>query len=450
MATIAARCFIFLVLGLTLLRAAPADAIFIVVGDQHSAYARSAQFVAHVDRIKAENPRVPMAIFIDGDSFEQGNVVALRSEGSLDVAMFQALAQRAPTIVNLGNHEPEFNDVPKTVARLTAAGVIVIGNIRNRTTGELYAPAATQLDLGAVKVVVAGLTTDVLNQYRAAIRPTLDFSAPEVWAREKFPEFLAAAPVKVVLSHAGLRLDRSVFPFVPDGTLFAGAHDHVQFVERLGRTLYFHSGSWNSHFSLVRLESEKAGPEWTIEQLPIHDSDPADPTLAREIKATIKHYLTDDDLKPIGHLAEALPRTEAAKFVVGAVRDAARADAAFIGNTTFGDSLPAGDVSQVALDACVRFDGTIWTGEVTGARLRRLLADANQGPDTPFANRQGEFHFAAGPDSIEDDRTYTIATNDWGVKNRARYFPGDEINFTEKPGLRLKALTAAALGAPKK
>ncbi|MEO7598277.1 MAG: metallophosphoesterase, partial [Opitutus sp.] len=200
------RCILLATLIASRVEAASVDALFIVLGDQHSAYARSAQLVAHVDRIKKENPGVPLAILIDGDSFEQGNVVALRSEGSIDFAMFRALAQRAPTILNLGNHEPEFNDVPTTVARLTAAGVKVIGNVRNRANGELYAPASTLLDLGTLKAVVVGITTDVLNQYRAAVRPTLDLSSPEGWAREKFPGLLSIAPVKIVLSHAGLRL----------------------------------------------------------------------------------------------------------------------------------------------------------------------------------------------------------------------------------------------------
>lgn len=421
------------------------DALFVVIGDQHSAYARTAQFVAQIDRIKTENPDTPIAVLIDGDTFEQGNVIARRSEGAIDLAMFSALSRRASTVLNLGNHEPEFADVAATVARVNATGVTVIGNLRDRSTGALFAPAATELHLGSIHVVIAGVTTDILAQYRAAVRPSLDLAAPEVWAREKFPELLAVAPVKIVLSHAGLRLDRAMLPFVPEGTLFAGAHDHTQFVEQLGRTWYFQSGSWNGHISIVKLTLNGGQPSWTIEQRPIRDNDPADPELARVIATTESRLLTPEDMKPIGFSKTAQTRAEAAAYVVHAVREKAGADAAFIGNTTFGDGLPQGVISQMALDACVRFDGAISVGQVTGAHLRRLLREANQGPETPFSERQGEFSFASGPEKIIDDRLYAIATNDWGVRNRERYFGAEEITFVEKPELRLKAVAAAAL-----
>ena len=87
--------------------AAP-EAIVVLMGDQHSAYERTAQFVAHLDRLQRENPGTPFAILINGDSLEYGNVVARRTAGAVDFAMFAALAARAPTVINLGNHEPEF------------------------------------------------------------------------------------------------------------------------------------------------------------------------------------------------------------------------------------------------------------------------------------------------------------------------------------------------------
>jgi len=52
------------------------EAIVFIVGDQHSAYERTAQLVATIHRIKNEHPGTPAAILIDGDTFEYGNVVA--------------------------------------------------------------------------------------------------------------------------------------------------------------------------------------------------------------------------------------------------------------------------------------------------------------------------------------------------------------------------------------
>jgi len=427
------------------LGAKPPEALLVVIADQHSAYDRMAQFVAHVDRIQAENPGIPLAVLIDGDVFEAGNVVAKRSAGAIEFAMFAALAKRAPTILNLGNHEAEFYDLAETVARVRQTGVVVIGNITDRSTGKLFAPASVRLRLGPEDAVIAGVTIDAPAQYRAAVRSSLELANPATWAKQNFPQLLAAAPLKIVLSHAGLNYDRQLFSFVPDGTLFAGAHDHLQLIHRMGRTVYFQSGSWNEYFSLVQLRHDARGPSWEVGQRSVEPADPADPELAAFIAATKEKYLTAEDTAPIGFLDTALARPDAAHFIVRAVRDAAGVDAAFIGNTTFGAGLPAGALSRVALDACVRFDGTIGVAEVAGADLIAFLAAANQTADTPFERRRGEFLFAEGPGDVSPTRRYRIATTDWGMRNRGRYFGSEQIAFTEKPELRLKAIVAAAL-----
>jgi 2',3'-cyclic-nucleotide 2'-phosphodiesterase (5'-nucleotidase family) len=478
------RVLIGVMLGLVLpvvaVRGAGAkpEAIFVAIADEHSAYERTAQVVARVDRVKAENPGVPLAVLIDGDVFEAGNGVAARSRGVVDFAMLRALARRAPTVLNLGNHEAEFFDLAETVARARAAGVTVVGNITNRETGELFAPASAKLRLEAarslgtrdedskarasafagtpadrearryVEVVVAGEATDAAATYRAGVRPTLGLANPVDWGKRNLAGLLAGAPVKVVLSHAGLRSDRELLELVPDGTLFVGAHDHLRFVHRAGRTVYFHSGSWNGFLSIARLRRDAAGaPDWEIEQVRIKAGDPADPQLAKVIAETRARYLAPADLAPIGRLPQALDREAAARFVVRAVRRAAAVDAAFIGNTTFGGGLPAGEVSREALDGCVRFDGTICVAEVSGGRLREFLRGANQGADTTWEERRGEFLFAdsLAASEIDPGKVYRIATNDWGMKNRGRYFGSEAIAFAERPELRLKAIAREAL-----
>ncbi len=423
-----------------------AEAIFVVTGDQHSAYARAAQFVARVDRVRAENPGVPVAVLLNGDSFELGNGIALRSGGEIEFAMFAALARRGPTVLNLGNHEPEFYDPATTVQRIAATGVTVIGNLAHATSGKLFAPASTRLRLGREEIVIAGLTIDVLAQYRAAVRRLLDLTNPEVWAERNFPTLLASAPVAIVMSHAGLRHDREIFRFVPDGTLYLGAHDHTRYVHRLGRTVYVQSGPWNSHVSIVRLRREAHGVAWSVEQQPLRDTDPADPELADVVARVTQQQRTPEDAAHVGRLAHALPRDEAAKFVVEALRAAADVDAAFVGNTTFGDGLPAGEISRSALDACVRFDGTLFVAEVTGAQLQAWLAAANQNETTPFEARRGEFLFAASRlNEILPQQRYRIATTDWGARNRLRYFGSAELAFAERPELRVKTIVAEAL-----
>lgn len=446
MSRLVAGYALLLVVGVFAPNDAP-DAVLVIAADQHSAYERTAQFVAAVDRLKVEHPGVPLAILLDGDTLEYGNVVARRSHGTVDFAMFSALARRAPTVINLGNHETEFYDLAETVARIEATGARVVTNLANRDTGRAVAPSSTRVKLGAREVVVVGVATDNVSTYREGVRPSLNATAPAVWARANLSTLLGPAPLKVVLSHAGLQADRAMLPLVPDGTLFAGAHDHLRFVQPLGRSVYVHSGSWNAFMTLAWLRHDASGaPRWDVEQIPVSSDAPGDPGLAALIRKTSAEYLTADDRAVVAQLSEPLAPGEAARMIAGALRRGLNLDAAFIGNTTFGGGFPSTAVTREAFDSCLRFDGTIFVATVDGARLRRLLAAANQGAETPFDQRGGEFNVADGPTTIDDARTYQIATTDWGAKNSARYFGEPPISWQERPDTKLKMVVLGALG----
>ena len=426
------------------------EALLVILGDQHSAYERTAQLVATIDQLKVDHPGLPLGILLDGDTQEFGNIVARRSAGAVDFAMYAALAQRAPTLLNLGNHEPEFYDLAETIRRIEATGVVVVSNIVNHATQQPFAPAVARLKLGGLEATVIGVTTDHLSTYRVAVRPSLDLANPVVWAKQNFPTLLQSAALPVVLSHAGLNPDREMFPLVPDGTLFVGAHDHLRLIQPMGRGVYVHSGSWNESVTLAWLQRDPSGqPRWIVEQRAIPVDGPADPALAELIRTTKLQHLTAEDTATVGRSAAALSPGDAARLTVRLLADSVGVDAAFVGNTTFGAGLPAGAISRVEFDACVRFDGTIFTAEVDGARLKELLASANQGgPDISFARRHGEYLVAAGPEQIDPAKHYRIATTDWGARNTRNYFGEPAIAWQEIPGPKFKAHVLAGLAGP--
>ena len=252
----------------------------------------------------------------------------------------------------------------------------------------------------------------------------------------------------IILSHAGLKADHALFPLVPDGALFVGGHNHLRFMHRMGRTVYFHSGWWNEYLTVAWLCRDEAGAaQWEVEQIKVDPAGPADADLSTLIAATEAQHLEATDREVVGHLPRALTPAEAARLAVEALRVAAGVDVAVIGNTTFGGGLPAGEVTRYAFDACVRFDGAVAVAEVDGRRLAQILARANPGPDMPFAERQGEYLVAAAPAEIDPTRTYRLATNDWGVRNQKKYFDGIELAFTEVPGLRFKSTVLQSLAA---
>lgn len=424
-----------------------AEAVLVVTGDQHSAYARTAQWVGLIEYLRKSQPDLPLAVLIDGDSLVGGNAVARESQGQIDFAMMTALARRVPLIVNVGNHETEFDSMGETVRRIAATGAWVVSNIRSAGGDRAWAPASVTFSLGKHQVVVAGIATDDLSTYRQEVRDTLDIPQPVAWAQSRLPDLLQAAPIRVVLSHAGLQADREILKTVPDGTLFAGAHNHLRFIQPMGRTMYFQSGSWNECATLAWLCVGPDGkPTWVLQQVPLSRDDPADPELAKLIEETRAKYLTDADRAVVGQTDHAWSRAEAARWVAGVMAQGAGAVAGFVGNTTFGDGLPEGVVTRADLDACVRFDGPVYVAAVTGERLQQLLAAANQGPETPFAERTGEFSYATGPDSIVPEGHYQIATTDWGAKHTERYFGEPALDWQPaEPEVKLKALVEATL-----
>jgi len=425
---------------------AGAEAVAFAIGDQHSAYDRTAQLVALIRDVRGANAALPAVILLNGDTLEHGNPVARRSAGAVDFAMFAALASIAPTVLNLGNHEPEFYDLAETVKRVEATGVKVVGNITDRATGQPFAPASLRLPLGRAEAVIVGVTTDRLSTFRAAVRPTLDLADPVVWAQANFPRLLDGRALPIVLSHAGLKADRALFALVPDGTLFVGGHNHLRLTHPIGRTVYFHSGWWNACLTVAWLCRDEDGSAfWEVEQVDVDPAGPADADLAALIRATEAQHLEPTDREIVGRLPQALTPVEAARLAVEALRVTAGADVAVIGNTTFGGGLPAGEVTRYRFDACVRFDGAVMAADIDGRRLARILARANPGPDTPFAERAGEYLVAAAPAEIDPARTYRLVTNDWGVRNQRTYFGDVELTFVEMPGLRFKPAVLQAL-----
>ncbi len=436
--TVALLAFLSGALGAT--NAAAPEAIVVIYGDQHSAYDKLPQLVGTIDQLKADHPNTPLAVLVNGDSFEYGNVIARRTGGTLDFAGFRALADRAPTVLNLGNHEADLMGLNDVVRRLAEQGVAVIsGNARDRASGQPFAPATTQLKLGRHTFTVVGMTTDALSTYRVAIRPDLDLANPVVWAKQQFPRLLKPDEPAIVLSHCGVRVDRELLGLVPAGSLYSGAHDHLRFGHRDGRTVYFHSGSWLEGVSIARLIENDRKLTWDVSFQSLDAAAPADAALVAKVKATYAEHLTAGETERVGHLPHPLAPAEAARFAVEAIRRTTGSDVAVVGGTTFGAGAPAGPLTRFAFDSWVRFDGGLMEGQLTGAQLLDLTRRANQGPDTPLSERAGENLVLAGPTHIDPAANYRLVTTDWIGRNRERYLGAGAPALKPVPGIRLKA-----------
>ncbi len=428
------------VLGSKVLAQGAPTARLIILSDLHSAYERSAQLLAAVVSEIAHSS-VPAAILINGDVFELGNVVATRSAGTVDWRLLKKLAALAPTVLNIGNHEPDFvNDLGDVIKQARGSGVTVVTNIIDTRTGTSYADAGAMLELGDLQISLVGIATSAINTYPKATRAQLDIPDPATWAAEKLPAYLGEGGLTVVLSHAGVVADRAILPLLADGSLLIGGHDHLLIDHAEGATRYVHTGSWSNMFTVVDIAADSV---LSTRRVAVALDGAADEELAALIAATMTEHLTDEERAVVGSSDTALTLGESARFAAASLAAAGGGDVGFIGHTTFGTGLPQGDISKYVFDSVVRFDGKVMRAEVDQPTLDAILARTNQEGDIPLAARTGDFLYAA-PEASGKDR-YVIVANDWSAINQKAYFGREDLVFAEIPNLRVKAIIAAAL-----
>lgn len=413
----------------------------LAMSDLHSAYERTGQLLAALEAEVAAHP-VPHVIAVNGDTFEHGNVAAVRSGGAVDWAFLGELPKIAPTVFNLGNHDNDITlDLAEVGARLRGLGITVVSTIIDARTGAPYVAASAVVPLGARSLRVIGVATNSLNTYPAASRPNLTIPAPGDWARANLAKALAGADLAMVMSHAGVTADREILPLLPSRALMIGGHNHLLFQHRQGASLYVHTGSWSNAYTAIALRA--GGPGDAVSR-PVAQDAPSSPRIAALISSVLAQDVTEQERAILGLSARALSLGETGRAVAGAMAQAAGAEAGFIGHTTLGTGLPSGPVSRFAFDAVVRFEGKLMVAEVPRDRLARFLDRANQDRPMPLDQRNGDFLYAQTLPPAAD-KLARIVTTDWCAANQAEYFGATDLVFSELPDLRLKTVAAKAL-----
>ena len=414
----------------------------IVISDLHSAYERIGQLLAAIEtRIAAD--KAPHIILLNGDLFELGNAVATRSAGEIEWTFLTALAKLAPTVINIGNHEPDIdNDLANFVSRAQALGITVLSNIIDKRSGKPYAADRAEVSVGEQRVVVAGLATNAINTYPKATREMLDIPQPVEWAKANLPGIVKSDAINIVLSHAGVVADRDILPLLPDGTLLVGGHDHLNFVHEQGATRYVHTGSWCTSMTVATIAAP--GKAAAIETIAIDRGAPASPALKALIEQTLEKHLTAEEREVVGKSAKAMTVDEAGRHVAQLIAAKTGADVGFVGHTSFGAGLPEGDIRRYDFNASLRFDGKLMVTEVDGEALAQILKRCNQDGDIPLAARTGDYLYGM-PEKPGKKERYKLVCNDWSATNQKSYFGRGDLTFTEVPDVKLKQTALGGL-----
>ena len=439
------------------------DLVLIMTADLHSGYAYTASLLQSIRSVISNSPNSPVRIIVNGDVFESGNFLSSMTSpaGSIDLAMVDAFAGLAPTIVTIGNHDGDLFDPTVFVAMMNGlsakhgSDLTLISDLGDTRQGNaLYTGTAVASFLAngnPVMVTSIGTASSSYANNGLYFRPD-----PGTYAATQFPAYYKTADFHLALVHAGFVADQAVLQSLTPPFLLQGGHDHLRFTQPLANNqgLHLHAGYWTNGLAVVGINfSSNGSVSMRTRQIQLTRTSPVDTALAAMI-ATAKSSLLNASNNPvIGTTSQAYDLDTAVLHAVEIVRAAAGADIGFLSHTTFGDGLPAGPVDRLAFNAFIRFPGGFKTGNVTGAQLLgQILPITNQYGNFPYAQRTGDFLYTtASAATIDPAKTYRCIVNSFAAN--ASYFGSPSPSFvdgtvdTSIASLELRTLVAAALSS---
>lgn len=422
------------------------DLILLNLADVHSPYDRLPQLLTQIRAVKARNPQVPHVLLFNGDLFELGNVVALRSKGQADLVFLRAVQKEMPVIFNIGNHEGDVMEQQEFIRQARASGITVITNLYDRRSGLPFARTFTTIQVGQVHLPVLGLAVNALTTYPKALRDVILPPDPVEFFQATYPSLIAGSPLNVVLSHAGVVPDKTILGLLKGSNLVIGGHDHLHLRHEVPGGLYLHNGFKGELLNVVSVRFQNGGAVLSSEDIAITEATPADALLAGTIRRLERQHLTAEDTAIIGRLSRSYTVEEAAYWAVQTVKKVTGADIVAINHTSFGRGFQAGAVQRRNFNEYLRFDNKIVQTQIDAQTLRGLLKMANQQRGTLFENLTGDFVYT-NDIQPEDGKTYTLVTVDFLAlpQNQARYFGRDGLVFTQVGTLTSKALLESEL-----
>ena len=425
--------------------------------EEHCGVGGAARRATLIRRLKAE-AKAPVLLIDSGDTTTRGPL-ATEYEGVDEIKAMNAIGY---DLAALGNNEFKLKDAAEAKDAAGAQAALTklirlsdfpwIGANVTDASGALLPGVKPYVvrKIGPVRVAFLGLTAA-----RSASYPQtkgLKFTDPVAAANLWVPRARAEADIVIAVTHIGVlddhrlvaqtrgidavvggdshtylynlaeqkNLDGKVVPIVQDG----------EFGVRLGEFKLSFEGDRASGWRLAR---------YTDELIPVDASVKPDPAIA----ALVEHYARPLDVRVgVVPVVGQTPAERNRLTAVGLADAWAMAAGTEIGLQPEGamfESFRTHDVTRFQVHAIVPFHDTVWRGEITGAKLKEVLAKPSG-----FA---GVMRATIDPADIDPAKTYTAATTDFvaegllsgGVDTGedARKAVEDWVSTNPRRGLRL-------------
>ncbi|MEW5764216.1 MAG: bifunctional metallophosphatase/5'-nucleotidase [Acidobacteriota bacterium] len=298
---------------------------------------------------------------------------------------FQVLQKAGLSALTSGNHEWDFG-VGTLMRRITGSGIpLLLCNVSAAEPSHTFWKPWMVARVGGFAVGFTGVTTPETPTTTAPGNTEgFAFSDPVPALSALCGENPGHWDFLVVLSHCGFEQDKRIAKEVKGVGLIVGGHDHkvLETPHVENGVPIVQAGDRGRFLGEVEITlSGASAPAVTGRLLPVTSSTGE----SGEAAALLRPYLEKEEAAlgaVIGRLPEALSgdrvllRTGEAPlgdFVADAMKEASKAEAAFINGGALRAGLPAGGVTGRDLYACLPFFDSLTTVLLTGEQIQALL-----------------------------------------------------------------------------
>jgi 5'-nucleotidase / UDP-sugar diphosphatase len=427
---------------------AAASALIFNMADMHSGYDNYPKLLHNIDVAAQQKPEAALIFVINGDFFEAGSVVASRSKGMLDMAFLKALRGRGEVIFNIGNHDFDVLEMNDFIQQAQDSGIRVIGTFASQQLQRAL-PPYTDLSLGERRLRFIGVDTDHHATFPASLRDTLTIPNPLTWLTQHYEALAADADDTVLLSHAGLQVDKSILAWLAQQNktplYVLGAHDHLSLQTKVENIPYLHTTFKGQRLVLVAVDATPKTTKMTISTLLTEAEQAVDEAFAALIVEQRAKFLTPSDTQIVGGVAVALTLQEAVDWTLDTMLQFTAADVALFNHSSFGSGLTTGPLPRYRFDQFMRFENKLMVANVDGTTLNKILAKANQQALNDIEKMSGDFVYA-NIISPELGKTYRIVTTDWVASPTHQMdYLGVNVDFQAVPNISIKSLLLQTL-----
>ncbi|MBN2281439.1 MAG: bifunctional metallophosphatase/5'-nucleotidase [Candidatus Marinimicrobia bacterium] len=405
----------------------------------------SAVLAGYIDSLRKvyEDPIVLNA----GDDF-QGSPVSSITKGLSQILIMNKIM---PDVMTIGNHEFDYGRDELRSAVSQAKFPIVSSNIFDEEKGQLFVKPYEILHKGDVDIAVIGTIYETL---KSSVIPSnvegLKILSQVESVRKYVNEIREKVDLIVVLSHSGLYEDSTMATQLEEVDIIVGGHSHswVNEPRKVNGILILQAGARGERLGLLKIKMDKeqnAIESYTYDFIRTDVTKVKPNAVVAALVDSLEINIRKEMDQQIGTLEKDWVRnshdeSNIGNWICDATKEKFQVDIALQNSGGIRKNLSAGPITVRDIWEISPFDNSIQIVELSG---RQLLDMINYRLENPrdllqiaglkiyYDGKTGILQKATVDDKpVEDDKTYTIATNNYIMSHSERFFGIDPKKLT--------------------